>query len=88
METLTIQDMGKSKASRGSDDKSTDDAAERKRVVRSNRWDPELLDAIADYIGDQEVPPSEIGVMETAVKSWLRARKYWPRKAGRTSGQK
>lgn len=58
-----------------------DTSTERKRVTRSNRWDPDLLDAIAEYIADQDVPPNEAAVMEAAVREFLVKRGFWPRKA-------
>lgn len=53
---------------------------ERKRVPRSNRWDPDVLDAIADYIAAQDAPPSETAVMEASVREFLSKRGFWPRK--------
>lgn len=51
-----------------------------KRIPKAHRWDPELLAAVDDWRNAQEVPPTDISVIETAVKAWLAGRGAWPRK--------
>lgn len=52
-----------------------------KRISRTHRWNPDLLGAIGDYIGAQEVQPTEIATVEAAVREFLAKRGFWPRKA-------
>jgi hypothetical protein len=84
MPVATIGEMPKNKAEGGQEQQ----PAERKRVPRSHRWDADVLDAIADYVADQEAPPTELTVMEISVKAWLGARGYWPRKQKKRNGHK
>lgn len=61
-------------------DKTEVDAESRKRVLRTHRWDPDVLDACADYMAAQEVPPTEIAVLEKAAKEFFEKRGFLPRK--------
>lgn len=57
------------------------DASEQpKRISRTHRWNPILLDAIEAWIDAQDVAPSEIGFLEAAAKEFLVKRGYWPPK--------
>ena len=49
---------------------------DRKRVARSHRWLPELLEALDRYRESQDVPPSEIAVLEKALTDFLRSRGF------------
>jgi hypothetical protein len=65
------------------------DASEQpKRVSRTHRWNPILLDAIEAWIDAQDVAPSEIGFLEAAAKEFLAKRGHWPPKPKKNGGHK
>ena len=59
-------------------------AEPRKRVLRTHRWNPDLIEACEAYMVDQEVPPTEIAVLEYALREFLVKRGYLakPKKSG------
>lgn len=53
-------------------------AEPKKRVSRTHRWSPEVLEACEAYIASQEVAPTEIAVLEAAAREFLAKRGFWP----------
>lgn len=59
--------------------------AREKRILRTHRWDPEVLAALEAFVSSQDVPPTETAVLEKAAREFLSKRGFWPPKTSTKS---